>query len=98
MERSIVVSTINLPGLLDSLAGQQIDLLKMYCKGAELSFLAGQAERLRQSVRYVVIEYHEWAGQRKETLIDELTQAGFAVRYQPDAAPSQGMLWAGAPY
>ena len=92
-DATIQVNTTTLPAIVKE-ADQTIDLLKMDCEGAEYAVLAGQAQVLAQSVRFVAMEYHEIEGHRVRELTEILTQAGFACEVHPQPRWQTGMLYA----
>lgn len=78
-------------------SGNQIDILKMDCEGAEWDLL--EEKELFNMVRGITMEYHLWAkpGMTLELLIKEIEGMGFEVIHTSEISYAFGLLVAVKP-
>jgi FkbM family methyltransferase len=88
-----------LESLLDELAIDRVDLLKLDCEGAEYPILLGAEDEVLQRIERIRLEFHdlgaERGGRSGAALAARLAAAGFRVTtVASKRSPERGMLWA----
>ena len=90
-EKSLRVSCVSLPAVMDENRIKKCDLLKMDCEGAEYDILYNCPVDYLQRIDQIAMEVHrgEKENQNINALEDFFRQQGFSTRRRP-----VGMLWA----
>lgn len=67
------------------IGGEIVDLLKIDCEGAELDVLHSLGRRGLERVARIVLEYHNFSGERNDMLASSLLRkAGYDLEVLPD--------------
>ena len=84
-ESQIRVESRSLAQILDLLAMESCDLLKLDCEGAEYKILFSAPPELFQRIRRIVLEYHEQVTEyTRDDLVNFLRAQGFRVELFPN--------------
>jgi FkbM family methyltransferase len=70
--------------------GDQVDLVKLDCEGAEWSIL--RDEETWKKVRFLTMEFHLWAGYTLEELKLRISNLGFQIKYLQMTGSNFGIL------
>lgn len=93
ISNKIGVKAITLERIIQKIAKQKVDFLKIDCEGGEFSILENTESIMSKSVGYVAMEYHESFG-KLDNIKDVLAKAGFDVMISPNLRWKTGLLFA----
>jgi FkbM family methyltransferase len=94
-EATIPVRTITLAELVEKIGAPAIDLLKMDIEGSEYDVLLSASADTLRIFRRIIVEFHAPPTQiasNKRDLARHVTNAGFHLREDPNAAGDYGMF------
>lgn len=74
------VNTITFDSLLEQYGVTYVDLLKMDIEGAEFAIIESFGKEQFDKIGSFLIEYHEWNGGSKDSLISKLQDNGYKIK------------------
>jgi FkbM family methyltransferase len=93
LTNTVEVGIVGFDDLIASLDGQQIDVLKLDCEGAEHAIVHGSSDASWRDIRHVALEFHPVDGQTADALEATLAGRGFRTLARESFLHERGMLW-----
>jgi FkbM family methyltransferase len=95
LERSVQVTGVSLPRLMEQRGIERIDFLKLNCEGAEGLILGSLPPALFERIDRIALQFHDYASPLDHAELQALLErAGFETRLRWDGKSRQGFLYA----